>query len=883
MVGIGNNAGLPDGAPTMPTRATFSRSAGALLLLLVITVTTTPSVSASASPQRHAATKAEPAPELAARKALGYPRQPILKVFGNNPLDSSIERGATPYAQIAPRLTGLMAKSDLVSVEVIGSSVKSRDLYLVTVTAPETPEQTAQQTAWRELINHDPAAAAADPELQAGYKVPIWFNSNIHGDEWEGTDASLDYIYDLITAPEDQTAALMAGTRLYFTVSANPDGRVLGERANVQGLDLNRDFVTYQSPEARAIRDVVDDIQPVFFSDIHGYRGVLQIEPCGPPHGENYDYDLFLPHNYAAALRIEADVTAAHVPGNTYKDANGKTTKTPTNKLVIPYRDIPAGWDDWPPVFTVQYLAYFGAITQTLELPLSTDDDPVVNKANFAVDVAVAQTAIDSTVDYVTENRDALLDNQIEIFRRGAAGEPLVALPVPADPATVPGPDQWAPLWGPEDQFTTTFPRVYVIPVGAGQRSRGDAANLVNALIADHVQVRQATGSFILAGTDYPAGSYLVDMHQPMRGLANTLLAVGSDISDRTDQMYDIAAWSLGSLWGASVIPVGSTGDELEVEAPTVTAATLTDQMPPAGSYLSFPVTGERDVQAVNRLLYAGVPVAYRTNGSVVVAPNRTASVAAAAAAFGVDVGAVPAAVLQETGLRYLKPLRIGYVGGPDDLLSLKEMGFANPTLISPEILTAGKVKLTDVDVLWIAGQLIFGPSQSAGAAQLTAYVKAGKGLVGAGLAAKTVAADRGLVSASIRSGNIYANGIVTVKSSTGSILAPAGAADPPMGTAYVNAPICFYSLTGTTVALQTYGPVNPLKAGHWRSTNASDGPTQAANKASVIFGSSVQTGAKAVIFGTDPLFRTHPKGMFTDVARALFEVGPQGIPVPGP
>jgi hypothetical protein len=119
---------------------------------------------------------------------------------------------------------------------------------------------------------------------------------------------------------------------------------------------------------------------------------VLQIEPCGPPHGENYDYDLFIGHAYAAALQIEQDVVAAEIPGNTYRDTvtgATSTTKTDTSGIIIPFRDTPDGWDDWPPVFTAQYVAYQGAISYTAELPLGRVSNPETNKANSAVDTAV--------------------------------------------------------------------------------------------------------------------------------------------------------------------------------------------------------------------------------------------------------------------------------------------------------------------------------------------------------------------------------------------------------------------------------------------------------------------------------------------------------------
>ena len=55
-----------------------------------------------------------------------------------------------------PRLNDLQARSRRVSAEIIGRSALGRDLYLVTVTAPESPAETRRQHAWRALIENDP-------------------------------------------------------------------------------------------------------------------------------------------------------------------------------------------------------------------------------------------------------------------------------------------------------------------------------------------------------------------------------------------------------------------------------------------------------------------------------------------------------------------------------------------------------------------------------------------------------------------------------------------------------------------------------------------------------------------------------------------------------
>ena len=498
-----------------------------------------------------------------------YPSQTALEVVEDFPSDASIARGVMPYDEIAPFINELMVQSDRISSQVVGESALGRDIYMVTVTSPETPEETAQQAEWRREVKYEPVAAASDTALADGYKVPLWFNANIHGNEWEGTDATLNYIEDLATSTDPATVELLDNHRIYFTVTNNPDGRALGQRGTATGYDPNRDFITGATAEASVVRDLASIIQPTYFIDLHGYTDVLQVEPCGPPHGENYEYDLFVPHAYATALDIEDAVTAANIPGNTYYDpAAGAVTTTNTGFINIPFRDQRAGWDDWPPIFAPQYVAYQGAVTNTVELPLGRSGD---QPARAAINIEVAEIVIDTTADYVQENSASLLDNQIEIFRRGLAGTESVEIPADIAPEDLePGvPSEWTEIWDENDIYTTDFPRAYVIPQGAGQRSDSDAQTLVQQLLVNGVDVSRTTAPLTVEGTTYAAGSYYVDMHQPVRGLANALLDDGTDITDRVPSMYDISAWSLSLLWGADVVSVGTTTDA----APTTALA----------------------------------------------------------------------------------------------------------------------------------------------------------------------------------------------------------------------------------------------------------------------------------------------------------------------
>lgn len=810
-----------------------------------------------------------------------YPSQPLLPTVPDDPTDASIARGVTPYDEIAPFLNSLMVQSDRISAQVVGQSTLGRDIHLVTLTATETKAQTAKQKEWRELIKADPAAAATNKPLQNQYKVPIWFNGNIHGNEWEGTDGILNYIEYLATAPWPEVRDLLQDYRFYFTVTNNPDGRALGQRANADGFDINRDMITGATPESRIVRDLSSVIQPTFFIDLHGYTNVLQIEPCGPPHGENYEYDLFLPHAYAAALEIEQAVVDANIPGNTYLDrSTGQVTQTNTGNIRIPYRDIRSGWDDWPPIFTPQYVAYQGAITNTVELPLGRTNNQATNQANSKVNIEVAGVVIETAVDYVADHADALLQNQIEIFRRGTAGEPLVSIPADVDPAAVPAPNQWAEVWDETDVYTAEFPRAYVIPVDETQRSVTDAANLVDQLIANGVEVSRAQTSFTAGGTTYAEGSYVVDMHQPLRGMANVLLADGSDISDRVPDMYDISAWSVALLWGADVDAVGSTMDAaLPVALAPVAEAAPTGSVPAQGSYLELATSGVAEYQAINALLESGVPVSAFEDGSIILGTDVASYAAASAAAdeFGVAFTASDGSRLATEESTGLDELTVAYSGSQDERVSLGRLGFDDLVQVTSANLTSGQVQLDDVDVLWIGANLSFSGSQAAGRTEVADYLATGKGVAGKGTAIASFANAFGLVTSTATQGTSGSNGIVSVENPEGGLLSTY-----PQDTAFVYPAVWYTGLGANAVVEQRYAAGDPFISGHWASTQPGRTIADAAGQASVVSAESA-AGSKVLMFGTSLNFRTHPVGGFSQIARGLFWAGTEGAEVPAP
>lgn len=104
---------------------------------------------------------------------------------------------------------------------------------------------------------------------QGDVKIMLW--SQMHGDESTATRALLD-VWNFLIADDDFNeirSDLFKKTTLIFIPVLNPDGASLFKRRTVQGIDMNRDAVRLQTPEARILKEVIDRFSPDFGFNLH--------------------------------------------------------------------------------------------------------------------------------------------------------------------------------------------------------------------------------------------------------------------------------------------------------------------------------------------------------------------------------------------------------------------------------------------------------------------------------------------------------------------------------------------------------------------------------------------------------------------------------------
>jgi hypothetical protein len=199
---------------------------------------------------------------------------------------------------------------------------------------------------------------------------------------------------------------------------------------------------------------------------------------------------------------------------------------------------------------------------------------------------------------------------------------------------------------------------------------------------------------------------------------------------------------------------------------------------------------------------------------------------------------------------------------GADELKALRDMGF-DVRPVSTAVLNAG-FDWSRVDLLFVSSGLRYADLNPAARDALRAFLARG-GVITRGATGARFNTDVGLLAARPVAGWEDGNGVVSVVNGAG----PVGAEALP--NSFVYGPFWFTDLGSGVTVEQHYATGNLLVAGHWRTReDGTGGPQHAAGQAAVVSGTS-GLGGRVVLFGTEPLFRDHPKGLYAQVAKAVF------------
>jgi hypothetical protein len=811
-----------------------------------------------------------------------------------------------PYYAIGCTLDSIAARSGgRMKVEVIGQSARGRDLYLVTINELTTGNQRRDFANWQTLRALSRSNPAHAQQLLDGFggnvKVPLFIQAGIHGNEYEGVDASMQIIERLATTAygaDPEVDRILDHSVVLFNIVQNPDGRISGLRQNGNGFDLNRDYLTQAQSETKASVAAIQAWQPPELLDLHGYVTPTLIEATTKPHNPSIEYDLWLKWNQPRIDANEAALNAEQfLVTRPINDWCADTSEPAPGALCPDGRPpgpaVAEGWDDWGPFYTPMYAQHVGLNGSTVEMCNQTQPISATNPHtrcgpdsgnNERVGRRGSRRAqyltVWSTLLYDTANRRALLRDELELYRRGAVDAPR--------PECCPPPFDVANNW------MHDYPKAYLIPVGDGQRSDPEANRLVDWLLFNGAKVERLEADYRYAGETYDAGSYVVRMNQVRRGLIDTALGIGQDVSDRISILYaPPAAWSHGYLWGADVVTVPDGVEFRPTTAEIAEPNELEGGIASGKKSLSYALELDSPtaVRTANGLIADGVETklatgTFRTSpggvapaGSLIFPASAAPRLAAAGRNAGVwfrpvngplpprePIERVPRVAVIVTQLAQAGTTTPGV---DQNVWSLRNLGFVADPYNVATLNNAATDPLAGYDLVFNTGNWPSAANPTA-RSRLTAFFASGGGYIGAGTGGAAFLTSGSQVTgltAESRGGS-GRSGIITWNNSGGAASIVTGAyrrAD----TAIMDPPTWFSSVPGTMTVDGSLPLTGFFLSGLWNKTEQ----TGAGGSAVIAHGTNTAGTARITSFAMNPLYRADPEREWPMLGAAAYWV----------
>jgi hypothetical protein len=459
------------------------------------------------------------------------------------------------YTQLEAWWRKLARESPRMVLREIGKTAEGRPQLMAIISSPENLkrlpryQEIARRLALADGLTDDQASA-----LAAEGRAVVWIDGGLHATEVLGAHQLMELVYELLSRDDPETRRILNDV-IVLAVHANPDGMELVSSWYMRepdslarstatiprlyqkyiGHDNNRDFYMVSQPETENMARVMFR---EWFPEIvynHHQTGPPGAVLFAPPFRDpfNYHYDPLVPLGVEmVGAAMHSRLVAENKPGATMRSGSGYST-----------------WWNGGLRTTAYFHNIIGLLTETIGNPTPVDIPFIPDKAlprgdltypvapqrwHFRQSVDYSITLNRAVLDFASRYRETLLHN---IYRMGknsiergsrddwtihpqliemvkqtardsAAGD--TARTRRTRDGSVPA-KYFALLRDPGQRD----PRGYILP--ADQPDFPTATKFVNTLIKNGVTVLRATQDFAVAGTRYPAGSYVVKTAQAFR------------------------------------------------------------------------------------------------------------------------------------------------------------------------------------------------------------------------------------------------------------------------------------------------------------------------------------------------------------------------------
>jgi hypothetical protein len=550
------------------------------------------------------------------------------------------DRKLADWKELTAYYQKVAAQSDRVKYQEIGKTMEGRPFVLLTVSSPENLAHLAEYKEINAKLS-DPRTTSPEQAkgLIAKGKTVMMITFNIHSTEIASSQTAALFLYRLASSNDPEVLNVLKNDILLLVPSQNPDGeqmvvdwykKTLGTPsegtappilyAKYVGHDDNRDWVGLTQLETLHTARLINQWHPEILYDLH-QQGAnaprLFLPPWVDPIDPNVDPLLVYSMN-ALGMRTAHDVAS-------------------TGKTGVLTHGV---YDFWSPLR--DYISLHNGLriltesaSANIATPINIPFDRLGTGIGYDAKVAAWnypdpwKGGIWHMGDIVAYQMDAL-----ESLTRSAAIDRVQFL---SDFYKI-GEHAVHPVAGP-----------FAYVVSPDQVDPAMAVKLAKTLFDAGVEVKQAAAPFEAGGKSYPKGSYIVELDQPFRAFAKTVLERQKypDIREYPggppQRPYDVTGTTLPLFYGVDVAAVDA---KFPVQATRLTAiAPVVGHVQPGsakGGYL-LDDRGNASLYALFALLGEGVKADRLTGaghapGTIYIPsqPGVSVKLEAAAKQFGV-------------------------------------------------------------------------------------------------------------------------------------------------------------------------------------------------------------------------------------------------------
>ena len=437
----------------------------------------------------------------------------------------------TYAADIYRYMRAIAEASPRASVWSMGETEEGREMIVMAIANEETIARLDDYKSYLHELT-DPRVTSeqrAAQLIEGGMAKPIyWLTSGIHSTENGGPEMLQELAYRLVVQETDFIQGIRDDIITFITPVIEPDGRekqvdtYYFNKDRPQGEarlplmywgkyvahDNNRDAMGQMLALTKHVNDLQLEWKPTIMHDLHEAQNYLYSSTGTGPYNEAFDA-ITITEWWMLAENDVLQMTKQGVPGVwTYNFYDGWT---PNYMFTIAHGHNSVG--------RFYEVASYGPQNRTLRVGNSGTSrewfrpNPPLSEIAWGPrnNTNIQQSAVLYSLKYTADNAEMFLDNYWTKSQRSVQK----------------GIDGDVNAW--------------VVP--ADQRRRADAADAVNELMRQGLEIHRADDSFEVGGVSVDAGDYIVRADQPYRTLADMYLSL-QQFSLDNPRPYDDTGWT---------------------------------------------------------------------------------------------------------------------------------------------------------------------------------------------------------------------------------------------------------------------------------------------------------------------------------------------------